>query len=124
MSHPGQPPSIQGLLAKAEASAYIQRQDDELRQFAASLKWSAKSHQITASEPSLVGLAHQPLIALFSGASPGNRPTAAPIREVPVHTVLIELGLLDYIEDLKALNLRQELFPGIGINAEGNAWGH
>lgn len=53
--------------------------------------------------------------------------TPAAVREIPVHPVLIELGLLDYIEDVRALDLGPELFPGIGINADGekgNAVGH
>lgn len=56
--------------------------------------------------------------------------SAAAKRIIPVHPQLIELGLLDYVEDVKALNLGDELFPGIGVNgygekgnAIGQAWG-
>jgi integrase len=56
--------------------------------------------------------------------------SVAGIRTIPVHPILIELGLLDYVEDVRALNIGPELFPGIGItvdgekgNAVGNAWG-
>lgn len=56
-THPQQPLS-------PEAAAYIQRQDEELRQFVASLKWSAKSPQITPPEPSEAVLARP--------AIPGN----------------------------------------------------
>lgn len=56
--------------------------------------------------------------------------SAAAKRIIPVHPELIKLGLLDYVEDVKALNLGDELFPGIGVNgygekgnAVGQAWG-
>jgi len=56
--------------------------------------------------------------------------TSAGIRTIPVHPELIKLGLLDYVEDVRALDIGPELFPGIGItiegekgNAVGNAWG-
>lgn len=56
--------------------------------------------------------------------------SAAAKRIIPVHPELIQLGLLDYVEDVKALNLGDELFPGIGVNgygekgnAIGQAWG-
>ncbi|EOA06883.1 phage integrase [Herbaspirillum frisingense GSF30] len=56
--------------------------------------------------------------------------SAAGIRTIPLHPVLIELGLLEYVEDVRALDIGPELFPGIGItiegekgNAVGNAWG-
>ena len=51
-------------------------------------------------------------------------------RTIPVHPMLIELGLLDYVEDVTALGLGPELFPGISVNkygekgaATGTAWG-
>jgi hypothetical protein len=51
-------------------------------------------------------------------------------RVIPVPPMLIELGLLDYVEDVKALNIGPELFPGVGANkyrekggAVGTAWG-
>lgn len=54
----------------------------------------------------------------------------AAIREIPIHPTLIELGLLDYLADAKAANLGPELFPGIGVNSDGekgnaigNFWG-
>lgn len=54
----------------------------------------------------------------------------AAIRTIPVHPVLIELGLLDYLADAKAANLGPEAFPGIGVNSDGekgnaigNFWG-
>lgn len=54
----------------------------------------------------------------------------AAIRTIPVHPVLIELGLLDYLADTKAANLGPEAFPGIGVNSDGekgnavgNFWG-
>lgn len=52
--------------------------------------------------------------------------TPAAKRTIPVHPELIKLGLLDYVEDVKALNLGDELFPGIGVNGygeKGNAIG-
>ncbi len=56
--------------------------------------------------------------------------TRAARRTIPVHPQLIELGLLDYVEDVKALGIGPELFPGIGANkygekggAVGTAWG-
>lgn len=55
--------------------------------------------------------------------------TEAAKRTIPVHPELIRMGLLEYVADTKALNLGGELFPGIGIdgngekgNAIGNAW--
>ncbi|MFN9708362.1 MAG: site-specific integrase, partial [Burkholderiales bacterium] len=45
--------------------------------------------------------------------------SAAAIRVIPVHPELINLGLLDYLQDVKALGLGPEVFPGIGINADG-----
>ena len=51
----------------------------------------------------------------------------AAIRTIPVHPTLIELGLLDYLADVKALALGPEVFPGIGINnngEKGNAIGN
>jgi len=45
--------------------------------------------------------------------------SAAAIRVIPVHPELISLGLLDYLQDVKALGLGPEVFPGIGINADG-----
>jgi hypothetical protein len=45
--------------------------------------------------------------------------SAASKRIIPVHPELISLGLLDYVEDVKALNLGDELFPGIGVNGHG-----
>lgn len=53
--------------------------------------------------------------------------TEAAKRTIPVHPVLIELGLLDYLNDVKALGLSNEVFPGISANAngeKGNAVGH
>lgn len=56
--------------------------------------------------------------------------TFAAKRTIPVHPMLIDLGLLDYVEDVKALGLGPELFPGISANkygekgaATGTAWG-
>ncbi len=56
--------------------------------------------------------------------------TFAARRTIPVHPMLIELGLLDYVEDVKALALGPELFPGISANkygekgaSTGTAWG-
>lgn len=55
--------------------------------------------------------------------------TEAAKRTIPVHPELIRMGLLNYVADIKALNLGGELFPGIGTdrngekrNAIGNAW--
>lgn len=45
--------------------------------------------------------------------------SAAAIRVIPVHPELIKLGLIDYLQDVKALALGPEVFPGIGINADG-----
>lgn len=45
--------------------------------------------------------------------------SAASKRIIPVHPELISLGLLDYVDDVKALNLGDELFPGIGVNVHG-----
>lgn len=45
--------------------------------------------------------------------------SAAAIRVIPVHPELINLGLLDYLQDVKALGLGPEVFPGIGINSDG-----
>ena len=45
--------------------------------------------------------------------------SAAAIRVIPVHPELIKLGLIEYLEDVKALNLGPEVFPGIGINSNG-----
>ena len=56
--------------------------------------------------------------------------TSAAKRLIPVHPVLIDLGLLDYLEDVKVLGLTKEVFPGIGANVDlekgnaiGQAWG-
>ncbi len=43
----------------------------------------------------------------------------AAIRVIPVHPELIKLGLLDYLQDVKASGLGPEVFPGIGINSDG-----
>ncbi len=43
----------------------------------------------------------------------------AAIRVIPVHPELINLGLLDYLQDVKALGLGSEVFPGIGTNSDG-----
>jgi integrase len=55
--------------------------------------------------------------------------TEAAKRLIPVHPELIAIGLLDYVEDVRAQGLGPELFPGIGTNqhkekgnAIGNAW--
>ncbi len=55
--------------------------------------------------------------------------TEAAKRLIPVHPELIAIGLLDYVEDVRALDIGPELFPGIGTdvhgekgNAIGNAW--
>jgi integrase len=45
--------------------------------------------------------------------------SAAAIRVIPVHPELIELGLPDYIKDVHALGLGPEVFPGIGVNVNG-----
>lgn len=45
--------------------------------------------------------------------------SAAAIRVIPVHPELINLGLLDYLQDVKTLGLGPEVFPGIGTNADG-----
>ena len=45
--------------------------------------------------------------------------SAAAIRVIPVHPELINLGLLDYLQDVKALGLGPEVFPGIGTNSDG-----
>jgi integrase len=53
--------------------------------------------------------------------------TAAAKRTIPVHPALIELGLLGYLDDVKALGLSNEVFPGISANIngeKGNAVGH
>ena len=56
--------------------------------------------------------------------------TSAAKRTIPVHPMLIELGLLAYVEDVKALGVGPELFPGVAVNkygekggAVGTAWG-
>lgn len=56
--------------------------------------------------------------------------TRAAIRTIPVHPELLAIGFLEYVEDTLALGLGPELFPGIGVNANGekgnavgNAWG-
>lgn len=50
-------------------------------------------------------------------------------RTVPLHPTLIEIGFLDYLEEVKKAGLGESLFPGIGANkhnekgnAVGNAW--
>jgi integrase len=45
--------------------------------------------------------------------------SAAAIRVIPVHPELTNLGLLDYLQDVKTLGLGPEVFPGIGTNADG-----
>ena len=52
--------------------------------------------------------------------------TRAARRMIPIHPVLLDLGLLEYVEDVKALDLGPELFPAIGANIygeKGNALG-
>lgn len=52
--------------------------------------------------------------------------TRAARRMIPVHPVLLDLGLLEYVEDVKALDLGSELFPAVGANTygeKGNALG-
>jgi integrase len=51
-------------------------------------------------------------------------------RSIPVHPELIRMGLIDYIADVKALNVGTSIFPGISFNkydekgnAVGTAWG-
>lgn len=50
-------------------------------------------------------------------------------RTVPIHPTLIDIGLLDYVKEVKAAKLGPELFPGVSANkhgekgnAVGNAW--
>jgi integrase len=45
--------------------------------------------------------------------------SAAAIRVIPLHPELINLGLLDYLQDVKKLGLGPEVFPGIGTNSDG-----
>ena len=45
--------------------------------------------------------------------------TIAAKRVIPVHPELIKLGLLDYLHDVRALGLSNEVFPGIGENVNG-----
>lgn len=45
--------------------------------------------------------------------------TIAAKRVIPVHPELVKLGLLDYLDDVRALGLSSEVFPGIGQNVNG-----
>jgi integrase len=45
--------------------------------------------------------------------------SAAAIRVIPVHPALLNLGLMEYLEGVKALKLGPEVFPGIGTNTDG-----
>ena len=50
-------------------------------------------------------------------------------RTVPIHPTLIEIGFLDYLAEVKAAGLGEQIFPDVGVNkfnekgnSVGNAW--
>ena len=45
--------------------------------------------------------------------------TRAARRMIPIHPELLTLGLLEYVEDVKALDLGPELFPAVAVNVNG-----
>lgn len=45
--------------------------------------------------------------------------TRAAQRMIPIHPELLALGLLEYVDDVKALDLGPELFPAVGVNVNG-----